>query len=75
MPNIDGRRWRKLAEELALDADDTIARIAALAARLPGELESVVNDMRARGLTHPVLDRLVVGLSLRIEACRRRLGA
>jgi serine/threonine-protein kinase HipA len=75
LPNIDGRRWRKLAEELALDADDTIARIAALAARLPGELESVVNDMRARGLTHPVLDRLVVGLSLRIEACRRRLGA
>lgn len=73
MANIDGRRWRKLGEELAIDPDETIARIAALADRLPDELEVAADEMKDAGLVHPLIDRLAGGLARQVEGCRRRL--
>ena len=62
LANIDGRRWRNLAAELRLDGDETVARIASLASRLPDAVLEVVAEMGARGITHPILERLAEGL-------------
>ena len=74
LPNIDSRRWRKLAEELAIDPDETISRVANLADRLPDELEGVANEMKDAGLSHPLMGRLSEGLARRAENCGRRIG-
>ncbi len=74
LANIDGRRWRNLAAELGLDGDETVARIASLAARLPLAVRDVAGEMSAAGITHPILDRLAEGLPARAERLGRRLA-
>jgi len=73
LANIAGRRWRALAEQLEVDPEETIRRIASLAARLPDALAAVVGEMRAAGLTHPIVERLSEGLAARAGRLGRRL--
>lgn len=52
LANIDGRRLKSLAAELGLDGDETVARVASLASRLPAAVLEVADEM---GATPPVV--------------------
>ena len=74
LANIDGRRWRALAEQLEVDSQEVIPRIVSLAARLPDALDAVGDEMREAGLKHPIIDVLRAGLSARAERLGQRLS-
>lgn len=71
---IGPRQWRKLAQEVRVDGDALVARLRAMAARLPDEIGTVRAHARDDGLTSPVVDLLAEELVKRAAACARVLA-
>jgi serine/threonine-protein kinase HipA len=71
--NIGLRQWRKLAEELRIDADEMTHRVDNLASRLNDHVSEVKHGMTDEGLAHPIIARLADGLTARSVACLETL--
>jgi Uncharacterized protein related to capsule biosynthesis enzymes len=56
--DIRRHHWEKLARELRLPVEATLARIVAMADALPDHAKDVSHGMQADGLDHPILDTL-----------------
>jgi len=72
---IRRRHWVKLAQELHLDTDATIARAIELAQLLPDAALAVRDELVARGLEHPIVTLLAHQLIDRAETCLEALEA
>jgi serine/threonine-protein kinase HipA len=66
-------QWQKLAREMRVDAGDLIKRLAAMAARLPDEVNAARVRARGEGLDTPIIDRSTEQLIERAAACRKSL--
>lgn len=71
--DIGPRQWRKLARELRLEPDAVLARIDALAVRLPDLASDVRRRALEEGLDHPIIQRLLAAVSTRALRCRTDL--
>lgn len=67
--------WRRQAEELGIDPDEFVRRVAGLASQLADHIPGVERSMTEEGLTHPLIRRLAARLTARAKACRRVLGS
>jgi serine/threonine-protein kinase HipA len=72
--DIGLRQWQKFAKELNLSPAEIIDRAANFASQVPRHIEVVRETVKAEGLDHPVVDRLMAGLIDRSERCRRSLS-
>jgi len=71
---ISLHQWQKFARDMRIDADEFIERLAAMATRLPDEVNAVRAAASKEGLDAPIIERLAKALVERAEACRRSLG-
>ena len=69
------RQWQKFAREMRIDADALVERLAAMAERLPDEVNAARAGARSEGLDAPIIERLAKELIERAYACRKSLGA
>jgi serine/threonine-protein kinase HipA len=69
------RQWQKFAREMRIDADALVERLAAMAERLPDEVNAARAGARSEGLDAPIIERLAKELIERADACRKSLGA
>jgi serine/threonine-protein kinase HipA len=69
------RQWQKFAREMRIDADALVERLAAMAERLPDEVNAARAGARSEGLDAPIIERLAKALIERADACRKSLGA
>jgi serine/threonine-protein kinase HipA len=72
--NIGRRQWQKLAKEVRLNPEQVVEKAARLAAELPERAADVRQRLRQEGLKHPILDKLVEGLTNRAGQCRKLIG-
>ena len=63
------REWDKCATELRYDVGALRSRIATMAQHMPAAATLVQKQLRAQGLRHSVVQRLVTELKTRSEAC------
>jgi serine/threonine-protein kinase HipA len=68
--NISLQHWRKLAEELHVNSDAMIQRMADLTRQLADHVSDVRRHMTEEGLTHPIVTRLAKALTARAATCR-----
>ena len=68
--DIRRHHWEKLAGELRLPVEATLARIIEMAQALPDHAHDVARGMRESGLDHPILDALPALLS---ESAREKV--
>jgi len=73
--NITLHHWRKLAEELRLDAEATVRRVDDFTGRLADHVSEIKQRMADEGLTHPIIARLADALTARSLACRKIMGS
>lgn len=71
--DIGLRQWVTLAQDLRLDPDVTVGRVAKMATRLADQVPPVREGALGQGLAHPVVDRLAERIVQRAEHCRRLL--
>lgn len=71
---IGAHQWRKLAQEVGLDRDALVARIARMAESLPDQASDVLRRSRADGMRHPTLTKLAQAIQTRARACARALA-
>lgn len=69
------RQWQKFAREMRIDADALVERLAAMAERLPDEVNAARAGARSEGLDAPIIERLAKELIERANACRKSLAA
>jgi serine/threonine-protein kinase HipA len=69
------RQWQKFAREMRIDTDALVERFAAMAERLPDEVNVARAGARGAGLDAPIIERLAKELIERADACRKSLGA
>ncbi len=67
--DVGRRQWEKLAAELDLDSDATIAHIHSMATQIPDAASSLRGRLREQGLAHDVLDRLAASIVTRARSC------
>lgn len=67
--DIGARQWRKLANDLRLDADVLLGRLRDLAGRLPDALANTCRVAKADGLDDPLIDRLAGLITERALRC------
>ena len=67
------RHWAKFASEVRLPSADVIGMGRKMAETLPGAFARIVDDARANGLDHPILQRMIKELNARSEHCARIL--
>ena len=70
---VQSRHWAKFATEVRLPSADVIDMGKATAATLPALVVETVDEARANGLDHPILQRLIEALNARSEHCARVL--
>ena len=75
LDGIGVRHWAKLAREAGLPPAAVLEMGTDMARTLPGALHEAVTDVRAKGLCHPILGRMVEVLNARAGYCARILGA
>ena len=75
LDDIRARHWAKLAREAGLPPAEVLEVGTDMAGMLPGALHEAVTDVRAKGLCHPILGRMVEVLNARAGYCARMLGA
>jgi len=68
------REWQKAAVELKMQPDRVITRIREWCQSVPDAARSVAKEMRAGGLRHSVIKRLVDGLTERATACAKMVA-
>lgn len=71
--DVHGSDWLALARELNLDAEETIERIARLAAQIPELVRHIAARMVADGLDGSLVTRLGDLLAARAQTCRDAL--
>ena len=69
------RQWQKFAREMRIDTDALVERLAAMAERLPDEVNAARAGARSEGLDAPIIERLAKELIERANACRKSLAA
>jgi serine/threonine-protein kinase HipA len=67
---IKGRHWRRFAEVNRLDPEETVTRIADLAARTPDAFATAVEAPAVKVLTSELPARLLDRVSARAQRCR-----
>lgn len=65
------RHWERMASAAGYPAREALDHVTTLAAALPAAAEEIAAEMRAHGLDHPVLDRLVSGIVSRCQSVTR----
>jgi serine/threonine-protein kinase HipA len=68
------RQWQKFAREVRVKPEGLIARLAAMARRLPDEMNTARVRAREQGLDAPIIERLAANLIERASECERRLS-
>jgi len=68
-------QWQKIAREVRVDADELVARLAAMATRLAGEVNAARLSANKQGLNAPIIEKLAKQLTERAGACSKSLGA
>jgi serine/threonine-protein kinase HipA len=63
------RQWRKLAKEVRVDEDELVQRLRTLAAGIPDHTSKLRQEVRERGLNHPLIDRLAEAVTKRARSC------
>ncbi len=71
LAEIDAGAWHRLAGEIAVDADELLARVATMTRALPEKLAEAIAAARAGGIDHPILERLLSVLPERANHCLR----
>jgi serine/threonine-protein kinase HipA len=72
---IGRHQWQKFAREVRVDADELVERLAAMATRLPDEVNAARLSANKQGLNAPIIKKLAKQLTERAGACRKSLGA
>ena len=72
--DIGMRQWHKLAAEIRVDADELIARLRAMAERLPDEVSVARARAQREGLNKAFIARLAKELTKNAEACLKALA-
>lgn len=72
---IGRHQWQKFAREVRVDADELVARLAAMATRLPDEVNAAHLSANKQGLNAPIIEKLANQLTERAGACGKSLGA
>ena len=70
---VHSRHWVKFATEVRLPPAEVIDMGNATAATVPTLIAETVDDARANGLDHPILQRLTEILNVRSQQCARVL--
>ena len=73
LEQIQSRHRMKFATDVRLPPADVIDMGETIAATVPALVAETVDDARAHGLDHPILQRLTEILNLRSERCARVL--
>ena len=73
LEEVQSRHWAKFATEVRLPPADVIDMGKTMAEMLPAAFAQTVDDARANGLDHPILQRLIETLNVRSEHCARVL--
>ena len=68
------RQWRKLAAEIRVDADELLARLRAMAGRLPDEVSVARARAQREGLKKLFIARWAKELTKRAQACQKALA-
>jgi len=71
---IGSRQWRKLARKNQIDGDALIARLQAMAERLPDEVGAARDAAHRDGLDRGIIDRLAATLIARAGECAKILS-
>lgn len=61
--DISARSWEKLSEALNLDPAQTMTQVGEIARRIGDHVQSIGAAMRAEGMDHPIVERLVDRIS------------
>ena len=75
LEEIYSRQWTKFAAELRLASAKVLNMGRTMAETLPAAIAETVDDARANGLDHPILQRMIEVLNARSERCIRALKA
>lgn len=67
--------WTSLAQGLHIDGELALIAVRAMAAQLPDEAAATVAEMRAGGIDHAILDKLVDGIAKAAALCIARVEA
>ena len=73
LEEVQSRHWVKFATEVRLPPAEVIDMGKATATTVPALIAETVDDARAHGLDHPILQRLTETLNVRSEQCARVL--
>lgn len=68
---IAGRHWRRLADDLGLDADSVVTRIDTLASRAPEQLAVAASTGEVQALGTDLPERLVDAVTVWAGKCRQ----
>jgi serine/threonine-protein kinase HipA len=71
---IDGRCWRRFADENGFDPGDTVGRVDELAARTPASLAKAAQAGEVRALDSDLPNRLIERITARVSRCRDALA-
>ena len=66
---VSARNWAKFATGVRLPSADVIGMGKIMSGTLPGAFARIVDDARANGLDHPILQRMIEVLNARSEHC------
>ena len=75
LEEVQSRHWVKFATEVRLPPADVIDMGKAMAGMLPAAFAQTVDDARANGLDHPILQCMTDILNARSDKCARVLEA
>ena len=67
--DIDAREWRKFAADQGISFDLLADRILDMCRALPDTMREVGRGIKAGGIKHPVIGRLVDAIANRVEKC------
>ncbi len=73
LDEVHSHHWARFAREARLPAADVIGMGRTMAETLPAAFARIVDDARANGLDHPILQRMTEVLNARSERCARVL--
>lgn len=70
---VGAEHWSRLAGAIGMNGDDAMARVDALARRLPAALHDVVREARREAPRSELPPRFAESIAAHVAACRRRL--
>ena len=64
--------WEATADGMTLDPQKALSGLFDMATQLPGIARALLAELQAEGMRHPVLERLVDGISASCQRCLRQ---